>query len=82
MLARADAAKYLVPELRPRASELKDYLGGYVRVVVPPQKFYSLTGEDKGVGLAYPEGKNLFRVRYYAVDCQGGLIANIREVGC
>ncbi len=81
VLARADAAKYLVPELRPRAAELKDYLGGYVRVVVPPQKFYNLTGEDKGVGLAYPEGKNLFRVRYYAVDCQDGLIANIREVG-
>ena len=53
-----------------------------MRVVVPPQKFYSLTGEDKGVGLAYPEGKNLFRVRYYAVDCQDGLIANIREVDC
>lgn len=80
ILTRADAAAYLCGELKGRAGELGAYLGDFVDVVIPPQKFYESTGEERAAGLVYPLKENLFRVRFYAADMRGGLVENIREI--
>lgn len=77
VLTRGDYVKYLDDELTKKAGELKDYLGEYVSVTVPPEKFFALHGDIKAVGLVYPKGKNLFEIKYYAVDITDGKISNI-----
>lgn len=80
VLTRGDSAKYLSPELAPRASLLAEYLGNFVDVLVPPQKFYSACGEKRAAGLVYPVGRNLFRVKFFAADIADGKVENIREI--
>ena len=80
ILTRGDSAAYLCGELKPRAGELASYLGDFVDVVVPPQKFYERTGENRAAGLVYAEAPNLFRVKFFAADMVGGLVENIREI--
>lgn len=80
VLIRGDSARYLCPALRDRAGELGAYLGEFVDVIVPPQKFYELTGEERAAGLVRPVGPNLFRVSFFAADMRDGLVENIREV--
>ena len=59
---------------------MASYLGDFVDVVVPPQKFYERTGENRAAGLVYAEAPNLFRVKFFAADMVGGLVENIREI--
>lgn len=80
ILARADASAYLAESIRARAGELSSYLGDFAEVLIPPQKFYELTGELRAAGLARAEKLNLFRVKFYAADMSGGLVENIREI--
>lgn len=62
------------------AGELSGYLGDFSGVVVPPQKFYERTGEMRAAGLVYPLLANLYRVKFFSADMQGGKIINIREI--
>lgn len=80
VLTRGEFAKYLDDELKPRAKDLKSYLGEFISVTVPPEKFYLEHGKIKAAGLVYPQSENLFRVKYYAVDVMNGKITNIYPV--
>lgn len=80
VLTRGDFARYLDDELKPRADDLKSYLGEFVSVAVPPEKFYSVHGDVTAAGLVYPKAKNLFEIKYFAVDISGGKISNIYPV--
>ncbi|HBN12861.1 MAG TPA: hypothetical protein DD415_04510 [Clostridiales bacterium] len=80
VLTRGDFARYLDDELKPRADDLKSYLGEFVSVAVPPEKFYSAHGDVTAAGLVYPKAENLFEIKYFAVDISGGKISNIYPV--
>lgn len=85
VLTRADPTKYLCEELKPRAGELASFLGEFVEVNVPTQKFYAAhpeicAPESYAAGLTYPLARNLFQIKYFAVQMQDGLISNIYEV--
>ena len=79
-LLGADYEKYLSPALLPKAGELKSYLGGFAGVSVPTEKFYSLHPDERAAGLIYKKSQNLFEVKYFAVDLDGGKIDNIRPL--
>lgn len=78
VLTGADFDKYLSDELKWKAGDLKSYLGEFVAVTVPPEKFYLIHGDIKAAGLVYPKSKNLFEIKYYAVDISDGVIENIK----
>ena len=80
VLTCSDFLKYLDDSLKDRASDLRSYLGEYVSVTVPPEKFYLLHGNINAAGLVYPKSKNLFEVKYFAVDLEGDKISNIYPV--
>lgn len=80
VLTRGDCTKYLSDGLIPRAGELKSYLGNFVSVTVPPEKFYIRHGNIPAAGLVYPKSKNLFEVKYFAVSFVGDKIDNIFPV--
>ena len=80
VLTGADCAKYLDDTLKERANDLKGYLGGFVSVTVPPEKFYILHGNINAVGLVYPKAENLFEIKYFSVDIDGDRISNIYPV--
>lgn len=80
VLTRGNFARYLDDELRPRANDLKSYLGEFVSVAVPPEKFYSVHGNLTAAGLVYPKTENLFEIKYFAVDLTDGKISNIYPV--
>lgn len=80
VLTNADCGKYLSDELKEKAVNLKSYLGEFVSVTVPPEKFYIVHGNIKAAGLVYPKGENLFEIKYFAVDLSDGKITNIYPV--
>lgn len=80
VLIRADSKKYLCDELQEKAAALESYLGEFVSVTVPPEKFYIQHGEINAAGLVYPKSKNLYEVKFFAVDMQDGKITNIYPV--
>lgn len=80
VLTCADSARYLDDSLKQKAADLKNYLGEFVSVTVPPEKFYLLHGNINAAGLVYPKGKNLFEIKYFAVDSDGERISNIYPV--
>ena len=85
VLTRADCAKYLCEELKPRVNELFSFFGEFVDVSIPPEKFYIehpdiCSPERFAAGLVYPKKRNLFEIKYFAVEMQDGLISNIYEV--
>lgn len=80
VLTCGDFAQYLDDELKEKAGVLKEYLGGFVSVSVPTEKFYAEHGNIRGAGLIYPKAANLFEVKYYAVDLNGDKISNIYPV--
>lgn len=80
VLTRGDFAKYLCDDLKKSAAALPEFLGGFVDVSVPYKKFYDAHGDIKAAGLVYPQSKNLFTVKYFAVDTDGGKITNVYEV--
>ncbi len=77
VLTRGDYKKYLDGELAEKAGVLKEYLGDFIAVTVPPEKFFALHGDIKSAGLVYPKNKNLFEIKYFAVDVRDGKISNI-----
>ena len=80
VLTGGDPSVYLSDELKGRAGELKSFLGDFVRVSVPPEKFFTDHGNIAAAGLVYPKSSNLYEVKYFAVDLSDGKITNIYEV--
>ena len=80
VLIGADCTKYLDDSLKDRAGQLKSYLGEFVSVTVPPEKFYVLHGNINAAGLTYPKSKNLYEIKYFAVDLNSDKITNIYPV--
>ncbi|MDE7168063.1 MAG: hypothetical protein K2O28_04360 [Clostridia bacterium] len=80
VLTCGDYANYLDNELKPKAGVLKNYLGEFVSVTVPTEKFYAEHGDIRAAGLVYPKAANLFEVRYFAVDLNGDKISNLYPV--
>ncbi len=78
VLTNADFEKYLCDGLKEKAGNLKSYLGEFVSVTVPPEKFYMTHGDIKAAGLVYPKSKNLYEIKYFAVDIADGKIENIQ----
>ena len=80
VLTCGDYPAYMCEELKNRAGALKDYLGEFVSVTVPTEKFYAEHEGVRAAGLVYPKGKNLFEVKYFAVDLDGDKISNVYPV--
>lgn len=80
VLTAADFTNYLSDELKAKADNLRGYLGDFVAVTVPPEKFYIVHGDIKAAGLVYPKAENLFEIKYFAVDSDGEKILNIYPV--
>ena len=77
VLTGADCTNYLDDSLVERAADLKSYLGEFVSVTVPPEKFYLVHGDINAAGLVYPKSENLFEIKYFAVEFNGEKISNI-----
>lgn len=80
VLTRGDFTKYLDNGLKSKSGVLRDYLGEFVGVTVPTEKFYAEHGDMRAAGLVYPKAKNLFEVKYFAVDLNEDKITNIYPV--
>ena len=85
VLTRADCTKYLSEELKPRANEFASFLGEFADVNIPPEKFYAAHPDicaprRYAAGLTYPISRNLFEIKYFAVEMKDGLIDNVYEV--
>lgn len=80
VLTRGNYSKYLCDDLKKSAAALPEFLGEFVDVSVPYKKFYDVHGDIRAAGLVYPQSKNLFTVKYFAVDMENGKITNIYEV--
>lgn len=78
VLTAADCEKYLSDDLKNKAADLRSYLGEFVSVTVPPEKFYAVHGDIKAAGLVYPKAQNLYEVKYFVVDISDGKITNIK----
>lgn len=79
-LTRGDYTKYLTDELKKSADMLYGFLGDYVGVAVPPEKFYVTHDCPLAAGLVYGKKANLFEIKYYCVELENGKIANISPV--
>lgn len=80
VLTKGDFKKYLSAELSEKADALPSFLGEFVDVTIPYSRFFEKHGDLTAAGLVYPAGRNLFEVRYFAVDITDGKITNIYEV--
>lgn len=80
VLTCGDYPRYLSESLKPKAGALKNYLGAFVGVTVPTEKFYAEHGDVRAAGLVYPKAGNLFEVKYFAVDMKDGKVENIYPV--
>ena len=80
ILTCGNYADYLDASLKPKAGQLKSYLGKFVSVTVPPEKFYTLHGDIAAAGLVYPKSRNLYEIKYYAVDVENAKITNVFPV--
>lgn len=80
VLTCGDYTQYLDDDLKDKSGTLKRYLGDFVSVTVPTEKFYAEHGDVRAAGLVYPKSANLFEVKYFAVDLNGDKISNIYPV--
>lgn len=80
VLTRGDFSKYLSEDLKQNAEMLKEYLGEFISVTVPTEKFYSEHGDVRAAGLVYPKLQNLFEVKYFSVDIEKDKITNVYPV--
>ncbi len=81
VLTRGNFINYLDDSLKGKAESLKDYLGEFVSVTVPTEKFYAEHPSEQAAGLVYPRASNLFEVKYFAVELsKDGKITNIFPV--
>ena len=67
LLIDGNVEEFLSPELKPRANELKEFLGDFKRVLPPPH-----FKDDDLVTLLYAD-----KVEYARIDTNGGLISNL-----
>ena len=79
-LTRGDYKKYLSDELVQKADMLKSFFGNFEGVAVPPEKFYLTHSAPLAAGLVYRRLKNLYEIKYFAVEIENGKITNISEV--
>ena len=78
VLTRGNFADYLDDSIKDRADALKSYLGEFVSVTVPTEKFYAEHPTEQSAGLVYPQASNLFEVKYFATEIsKEGKITNI-----
>ena len=78
VLTRGNFADYLDESLKDRAEALQNYLGEFVSVTVPTEKFYAEHPLEQSAGIVYPKGANLFEVKYFATEIsKDGKITNI-----
>ncbi len=77
VLCRGDCARYLSAELQPKAGNIYSYLGNFTEVLVPDGQFFEKYGDVAAAGLACPDGRNTFTVKYFICDVEGGVICNI-----
>lgn len=81
VLLRGNYAEYLSDELKQKAGDIYDFLGSFVSVTVPTERFFCLHEGVRAAGLVYPKAQNLFEVKYFAVELDGNnKIENIYEV--
>lgn len=81
ILTRGNYIKYLSDDLKESAAALPEFLGEFVDVTVPHGAFNDAHPQiNHAAGLVYPVKKNLFNIKYYAVDIADGKITNIYEV--
>ena len=81
VLTRGDFAEYLDDSLKEKADALRNYLGEFVSVTVPTEKFYAEHPTEQSAGLVYPKASNLFEVRYFATEIsKDGKITNIYPI--
>ncbi len=80
VLTGGDYKKYLCAELADKAEALPSFLGEFTDVTLPYSSFYTRHGDLRAAGLVYPVKSNLFNVKYFAVDMEGGKITNVYEV--
>lgn len=80
VLCRGDYKKYINGELLPKADAIPEFLGNFVGVTIPTEKFYALHGNIPAAGLVYPKSKNLYEVKYFRVDFEDDKISNIYPV--
>lgn len=79
VLHGGDFSKYLCDEMQSKADALPKYLGNFIDVCVPTEKFY-LQHDDRAVGLIYKKKQNLFSLKYFAVAMQENKITNVYPV--
>ncbi len=80
VLTKGDFKKYLCPELCEKADALPSFLGEFIDVTIPYSRFFEKHGDILAAGLVYPAKRNLFEVKYFAVELTDGKISNIFEV--
>lgn len=80
VLTRGNFADYLCDGLKPHAEKLFSYFGEFTGVTVPTEKFYAEHGRIMAAGLVYPVKKNLFDVKYFAVETENQKISNVTQV--
>lgn len=80
VLTCGDYTRYLDDGIKSKAGVLKNYLGEFVSVTVPTEKFYAEHGDIRAAGLVYPKAANLFEVKYFTVDLSGDKISNVYPV--
>lgn len=80
VLTRGDYARYLSDALRPKSALLREYLGDFTGVSLPTGKFAAEHPNLTAVGLVYPQKRNIYRIKYFAVEISEGKIDNIFPV--
>lgn len=67
---------YLCDELKDKTPALKEYLGKFTAVAPPSERAQKKYGEGVAA-LIYPEGENMFEIKYFVAEIRDGKIANI-----
>jgi hypothetical protein len=80
LLYNCDCKKYLCDELKDCAYSIKTYLGDFVAVTVPTDKFYATNGNKPAVGLVYKQSQNLYKVSYCGVELKNNKVTNVYKL--
>lgn len=80
VLHGGDFSKYLCEEMKAKANVLPKYLGNFVDVCVPTEKFYMQHDNESAVGLIYKKKPNLYDLKYFAVTTKADKITNVYPV--
>ena len=80
ILTFGDCEKYLSLELKPKAADLREYLGAFTGVTVPTEKFYAMHPDERAAGLVYPKKANLHEIKYFSVQLKDGKVDNVYPV--